>query len=374
MRHPLFAVLILMTGCATGTDRPTATIDTLPGGVIHVVNHAPARWADTNGWKIVLEGQHTYPFDSAGSLDSPNYPHRLASGEMVVLNQIDPFVQRYGPDFTPIGRFGREGSGPGEFRDAAIHSLGDSIAIYDDSRSVLLVVDREGNFISESVVPTFTDWMGDRDSRGLLPLLGRYAATSGAGIMWWSIAEGRAVDSIIGPPEPERRMWKSCSFVIPYQASLDLTPTPSGEAWLGISDADRFVLTRHGHDTLRLVETPNRPRFPADQKRIDEFFDPNGFVWKQCGAEMQRSDIPANRPAWSSLQVDGGGNLWVSRPAAWGRSYDVYDHEGVWLGEVPSPFIAGDNVYWSGDDILSVSESDENGYTLRRYRIVRKLP
>ncbi|MDX2260330.1 MAG: hypothetical protein SFU84_01355 [Gemmatimonadales bacterium] len=369
----LLAVLLVM-GCSAEPDRPSATIDTLPGGVIHVVNHAPAQWSDTTGWKIELQGQKSFPFDSAGSLDAPNYPHRLANGEMVVLNQLPPFVQRYGADFTPLARFGREGSGPGEFRNVALRAFGDSVVIFDESRSAVILTDREGNLISESLVPTFTDWMGDRDTRGLLPLLGRYGAGSGAGVMWWSFAERRAVDSIIGPPAPEERMWRSCSFVIPYQPSLDLAPTPSGQAWFGTSDADRFVLTRHGRDTLRLVETPGRPRFPVSTTRVDEFFDPNGFLWKQCGAEMKRSDIPTTSPAWSSLTVDADGHLWVSRRAEWGRSYDVYDPDGLWLGEVPSPFTADENVYWSGDDILSVSSPGEQGYTLRRYRIVRKAP
>lgn len=365
------AWMAVLAGCSRLTTRSSVSIDTLATGTIQVVNHAPSGWADTNGWKIVLEAEHTYAHDVIGAIDHPNYPHTFANGEMFVVDQTAPSIERYAADFTPQGAFGRKGSGPGEFQSPEARVFGDSIAVLDNSRSVLLLFTHEGKYLQEAVIPAFTDWMGDRDRRGLLPLLGRYRAKSGAGVMWWSFSERRVVDSIIGPAGPEERMWQSCHFVIPYQPSLDLTPTLSGAAWYGVSDKDQFVLTRTGSDTLRLVETPGRPRFPVDVKRIDEFFKPDGFIFKHCGAEMHREDVPTQRPAWSSLVVDGQDNLWVSRPAKYGRSYDVYDPTGRWLGEVPSPIGAAENEYWSGDMVLSVKMLDDGGYTLKRYRIRR---
>jgi len=364
---------VLFCGCST--EAPLSySVDTLPSGTIEIVNHAPNRWADTSGWKIVLQAEHTFPLDTEGALESPNYPHRLSNGEMVVLNQVPPFVQRYAADFTPLGRFGRDGTGPGEFKNPGLYAMGDTIAVLEEGRSVLILFSSDGQLLREDQLPVMTDWIGVRDERGLLPLMGRYRAMSGAGVMWWSVDRGQVVDSIHGPAEPSRIIWTSCGFVPPYQTSLDLAATPSGHAWYGTSDADRFILTSNGSDTLVVASTTGRPRFPVPQDRIDELFKPDGFLAQRCGPAMNRSDVPSQQPAWHRLHVDGRGNLWVRRPAEYGSSYDVYDPQGIWMGEVPSPFRRGENVYWHGDVANSVEILEDGGYTWRRHGISRLVP
>ena len=370
MRQSL-AGLILLVACGSESAPRTYTIDTLPNGTVHVVNTGPSAWADTNGWKLVLEAEHTFPLDSAGALDRPNYPHLLSSGEMVVLNQVPPFIQRYAADFTPLGRIGREGSGPGEYEDPGIRSFGDSVVVLDRLR--LLLFGADGQSISEHIAPSMTDWMGDRDRAGRLPLLGRYRGDqSDAGIMWWSFAEQRVVDSLIGPKGPPEKMIERCAFVLPYQPSVGLTPTLSGQGWFGISDADRFVLSRTGADTIRLVENVDRPRFPVDTARVNEMFKPDGFLVSQCGSDARKEDVPSQRPAWNWLITDAQDNLWVSRPAAYGGSFDVFDTTGVFLGEVPSPIGREENYYWQGDVVMTVELLEDGGFTLRRYRITRE--
>lgn len=367
---PILAALLTLAACDTEAAS-TYSIDTLPNGAIHVLNTAPALWQDTLGWSLVLEAEHRYRADSSGALDRPNYPHLLKNGEMVVLNQVPPFVQRYAADFSPIARFGRQGSGPGEFESPAMRSFGDSLVILDGARGLLLLYDREGNWLGQHQIPNFTDRMGDPDRAGRLPLLGRYASNSDAGVMWWSVAEGRVVDSIIAPKGPPQAMIESCHLVIPFQPRLDLAPTPDGMAWYGVSDADRFVLTRTGRDTLRIVETPSRPRFPIDTTTVNTMLKPDGFMMRLCGPALNRGVFPSGRPAWGSLTVDGRNNLWVHRPASYGRAFDVYDSNGVWLGEVSSPITGDENDYWQGDVVMSVATGDNGDFILRRYRIVR---
>jgi hypothetical protein len=365
--------LFLIAAVAACGDAPagTYTIDTLPNGAVHVVNTAPAMWADTNGWKIVLETEHTFALDAPGYLEAPNYPHTFRDGSMAVVNQLPAYVQRYSPTFEPLQRIGQQGSGPGEFEDAALRVLGDSVVVFDSRRSVLVLFDRDGTYLRQDLVPTMTDWLGIPDHEGSIPLVGRYRAGSDVGVMWWSVAEGRATDSLFGPAGPAMRRWESCMLTIPNQPDLDLAPAPARRAWYGISDADRFVLTTTGTDTVRIAETIGRPRFPGDSARLDELFDPDGFFVERCGPEMRRGDVPREQPAWRGLTMDAQGNLWVRRPAEFGASYDVYDVEGIWLGEVPSPFGRDENVYWQGDVAMSVTRPDESGYTLRRYRVER---
>jgi hypothetical protein len=361
--------LLFLAACAE-TGANSYTVDTLPSGAIQVINTAASRWADTSGWKLVLEAEHTYPLDSAGALDRPNYPHLLSNGEMVVLNQVPPFIQRYAADFTPLGQVGREGSGPGEYESPAMRTLGDSIVVLDRLR--LLLFGADGAYISEHIAPTMTDWMGAHDRAGRLPLLGRYRGNdSDAGIMWWSFTEGRVVDSIIGPVGPPPKMVESCAFVLPYQPEVSLTPTLSGMAWYGVTDVDRFVLTDNGEDTLRIVENSGRPRFDVDSARVNEMFKEGGFLRQMCGADLNRDEVPTRRPAWSWMITDAQDNLWVARPAAYGGSFDVFDSTGVFLGEVASPIRSEENYYWQGDAVMTVEMLEEGGFTLRRYRIGR---
>ena len=360
------ALCIMLIGC---TAKPTDTgvvIDTLPSGAIHVANSAPARWADTSGWKIVLEIERTFPMDSAGSLEAPNYPYAFPDGGVVVLDQMRRVVQRYDAALTPLGTFARKGGGPGEFENPGLATIGDTVVALDGAR--LQLFSKDGTYLSEATVP-FTDGLGIRNTNGHLALVGR-SKSGGPAVLWWSIADERVVDSMIGPKGPEQRMWEECRFVIPYQAEMQMTPTRSGLAWYGVNDADRFVLTRTGRDTVRIIETPGRPRFPVNARRLDEMFAPGGPFLKMCPV-MKRSDVPSQAPAWSWLTIDAEDNLWVARPAAYGGSFDVYDSTGRWLGEVPNPIGRGENDYWQGDVIITVSESDESGYTLRRYKVRR---
>lgn len=370
MRRALPLALALTIACA-GAEPAAYTIDTLPNDVVHVVNHGPSGWTDTLGWKLSLEAEHTFGLDDPGSMNYPNYPHRLSSGRFVVLNQIPPFIQIYDSMFTPLARVGRKGSGPGEFVNPDLGVYGDSIVVFDGGRGVLLLFDGDGTYLQEHLVSGFPDRFAPRDRAGRLPLLGRYLADDRPGVKWWSLTERRAVDSVGGPVSPPEKMAERCRLVLPYQPELEMAPTRAGLVWYGVSDGDRFVLTRTGRDTVRIAETPGRPRFPVDPARLDEMFDPNGFFKQQCGDDLRREDVPTQRPAWHWLVVDDDDNLWVQRPSAYGGGFDVYDPEGRFLGEVPSPLGSEENEYWQGNGMMSVERLEEGGYTLRWYRIQR---
>lgn len=122
---------------------------------------------------------------------------------------------------------------------------------------------------------------------------------------------------------------------------------------------------------MLLVENVDRPRFPVDTARINEMFKPDGFLVAQCGSDARKEDVPSQRPAWNWLITDAQDNLWVSRPAAYGGSFDVFDSTGVFLGEVPSPVGREENSHWQGDVVMTVEVLEDGDFVLRRYRISR---
>jgi len=73
-------------------------------------------------------------------------------------------IRRYGQDGTHLGDLGREGDGPGEFRDLlSIKTLPDGrIAAYDESTHLVSFYDSAGRYLDRVRVPKhFVGGVGD---------------------------------------------------------------------------------------------------------------------------------------------------------------------------------------------------------------------
>ncbi|MBP9897908.1 MAG: hypothetical protein KBF28_06030, partial [Gemmatimonadales bacterium] len=73
-RTPALALAALLAGCslaAKDSALATAEIDTLPGGIIQVTNSGPTKWADTSGWRLVLEREIVPEEGSPGEIGNP---------------------------------------------------------------------------------------------------------------------------------------------------------------------------------------------------------------------------------------------------------------------------------------------------------------
>lgn len=66
---------------------------------------------------------------------------RLASGEIAVANEGTSEIRFFGPDGRYLGAFGREGSGPGEFRSMGrLIRFGDTLAVHDSRTNRLTIL------------------------------------------------------------------------------------------------------------------------------------------------------------------------------------------------------------------------------------------
>src|SRR5690606_37389200 len=61
----LLALALALAGCRTDAPTAMATVETLPGGGIHVVNHDPIEWRGFDGWHLVEERVITSAPDGA---------------------------------------------------------------------------------------------------------------------------------------------------------------------------------------------------------------------------------------------------------------------------------------------------------------------
>ncbi len=363
-----------LAACMPGsqaTRSGSASIDTLPSGLIEVTNHGPSGWADTNGWKFVKVSERVFALDTPGAMDTPNFPAPFPDGGMVVVNQKPVYLARFSPGLEPLGRFSRDGAGPGEFRGPEIFVARDSIYVIDNARSILAAFDRQGRLGRETLIPCCVNEIGPVDASGRLAMVGPFGKLQTA-IRWWSLDAGVAVDSVVLPAGPQPVVVKPCSFELPYQPQRVVAAGANGLTWWGVSDADRFVLTRRGTDTM-LVTSNDRPRVPVTDADLAPIFDDTTFFFKMCGPDLaaHRGDVPKVKPAFKSLMVDDQGDLWVERSAMPKSFLDVYAPDGRWLGVVPIPFSNDENWWWRGDQVASVETRDDGAFVLRRYRIDR---
>ena len=125
---------------------------------------------------------------------------------------------------------------------------------------------------------------------------------------------------------------------VPFVHQPSWQMDPRGFFWVEPGDGYRLVaLSAERHDTLRIVEREHTP-VPVTREEVDEAME--RFETGQLagsGADMDRSRIPDHHPPIQRYRTDDVGRLWVRRPLGGGRyAWDVFDAEGIYLGEVTS--------------------------------------
>lgn len=83
-------------------------------------------------------------------------------------------------------------------------------------------------------------------------------------------------------------------------------------------------------------------------------------------------EFPATTPAYTTLQIDDSGNLWVrrfARPGLESEDWDVFSPSGVWMGTVAAPI--GLTITKIGDEyVLGIFEDEIGTEFVRMYPLV----
>lgn len=121
-------------------------------GVIFIRNAEIGTWGDTPRWAVsdspkvqigVVEGDPAYELRLAiGAV-------RMPDGRIIVANRGSSELRIYDPEGRHLHTVGREGEGPGEFRNIGDLWLyrGDSLAVYDVSLRRVSVFDVRPAFV-----------------------------------------------------------------------------------------------------------------------------------------------------------------------------------------------------------------------------------
>ena len=383
--RPCILPLILLAACTPRDSRPaSAVIDTLPNGIITVHNIGPTRWTDSaHAWHFVEVARIEGTADTTSPLIEPSSAALDALGRIVVVDQSPLGIKILDRDGKLVRRFGREGSGPGEFRNPAIAAF-DSLIVADDPELARVeVFDSIGVLLREFPAPCCYFGGTVMNDRGLVFAPTGSADCTKAGAFVRIDAWSGATDTIDLDRLGAEEIWflKTPSggirIGIPYTGREVAGFTESGHLLHGWSDRFGWVEQDIRGDTVRVVtrdwtpvqrpETVRRARFDAMVAGLSR-----NFGEANVRAALHYGDIPAAAEAMLGIEGDPAGRIWVKVFAGdtLRTDYEVFDSTGVLLGRVTAPWSAREVVKWrTPGEVLTEGETSDGFPMLRMWAL-----
>jgi hypothetical protein len=303
--------------------------------------------------------------------------------------------------FDKAGRFlrrsGREGSGPGEYRELGkvFRYQGDSIGIYDGWNRRLSVVSANGTFgraVNIARPPGATGSptpVGSFDNADFVTFVatpptpgvgqekgafhritatwfrhsasGAYVATLGrspAGELFLELADGMVVNWA----PPFQRVHR-------FAVSRDRVFAGDG------TDANVVVLPRDGAvSTIRVRSAQSLDLTPSDiaafrQQQLDRA--PNTQQRGQLEKSFAKTPSPTTMPAFANLRVDSDGAVWIQeypRPGTTTNRWQIVSGNVSAILEVPAAFTITEI---RGDRVAGIWRDENDVETVRVFRIRR---
>ena len=402
---PLLSATILLagTGCEAAPDHELASQSQVEdsAGIIIVDNPRPA--ADSRlGWRVSPQ-----PAVSIGTVEGAEdfQLHRvddalkLRDGRIVVANGGSHQLLVFDGDGNYLTAWGQQGEGPGDFggsygSDGLGPPLlfwvepwpGDSLAIchgtYTGGSHLLAIWDTQGrhgrtiDLARGDAVSTCRDVVHDGTILASRPRSSVFPTPDGSAETGIHRADHEFV--VVAPdgssrvslgPHPGSEtfwIWQETPFVLmdpPFQKSLlwaawgelaVVTPTDHYEIRAYQTDGTLARIVRLDHD----VRSPTQADLDNHQtERLSRGASAN-FV-----TALEAHPVPESFPAFSAIEVDFLGNLWVREynlPGEQGRAlWSVFDPDGLVLGfvETPPELV----IYEIGDDYILGKATDDLG-------------
>ncbi len=378
----LVSVLAVM-GCAGGERQGQVEVDTLESGAILVHNSALGTWGPGEAWRAVEEVR-------IGSADATDPVVLFADvwdvtvdalGRIYVLDRQPKEVRVFDRGGRHVRTLGREGGGPGEFRNPIGLAWGPegNLWVTDTGNARYEVFDTAGNYVDSRprrIRGWGYPWGGGFDRSGRLyepSLFSDPAIRASRRVFIRHSVNGE----VLATDTFELPQYESMVQRIEVEGGLTIVGIPfaprltwrfdGGDGvWFSVNEAYRLYYRTLGGDTVRIVEREYSPIAVTDsdrssvRDRFAEFGEPatNEIIAR----------IPEVKPAFESFVVDDRGYLWVAQTSATEQdisrgsvTFDVFDPEGRYLGPMhveigtrPPPRIIGDQLVGVVRDELGV--------------------
>lgn len=337
----------------------------------------------------------------------------LSDGSLLVADPLGGVLVRLDPDLSVATRLGREGEGPGEYRqpDAIWPIGGDRSLLVDLGNARLTIVEPDGT-LGEDTPIMLPGGEGPDQMRLAIP-----GGTDGSGHVYFT-------GSSMGPEGPRDSIellrvdpWDPAPETVAMLEGPELTvqrsggandqsvnvrqvPFGGGDTWGVATDGSLFI-ARSGDYRVEYHRAAGSVRAgpPMDVRRVGigtdeklEWIDEsarNGGVGvsvevengrrqvsmgRSTGqrAELDSYDWPEAKPPFENarIRIDSGGNGWVRRslPAGEPPLYDVFDTQGRHVKSVRFP--ESRTLLGFGDGLLYAARTDEfDQQFLERYDV-----
>lgn len=401
------AVLLALPGC-DATRGPAERFQVRDSAGVRVVENRGGAWGPGEAWLVESEAAL-----ALGEMEGPEEMRFFrirdlalrSDGVVVVADGGSSQLRAFGPDGSLLWRQGREGDGPGEYRDPSTVLLlaGDSVAVYDRRARRVTVLDPAGG-VARSFVPEIPEgaslaapvarvapqrWVvngGVTFSAGE----GSTEATERPDIIYhWMDAEGEALGVLDTLPSRARLVQRDEGSVgvwtVPFSRPGQVA---AGGGRVVTADPDRGEWrVRDDTGTLEMVlrlEVERPPVTPRDWERALELaLSPAGEevesdvrrMTEEAWAAMER---PERHPVSEGLFVDGEGAIWVEQfrppwvgdePVRWW----IFLPDGRFGGEVSTPADLEVRVV-TRDAVLGTATDEMGIERVRLHRIRNRTP
>jgi hypothetical protein len=302
-----------------------------------------------------VEGSETETFGRVGAIAAGR------DGRIWVLDGQGPVIRMFDPDGCYVRDVGRQGSGPGEYRQVlgmqALHAGG--VAIWDIGNNRITVYDEDGDYATSHRIGSglFTADAFHVDTAGRFYVRASDADGSLSGVLIRVAATGEVIDSIALPREEEDSsplvVYTSEGPLYPYTTATQFAWSPFG--YLVTGRNDRYSIDLFADDPVR-IERPHEP-LPVSSGERDDWQALFDYRDRMMATKVNTS-IPSVKPVFRAIEVGADGRIWVDRyvageedptraePREGGppvrryterRTFDVFEPDGTFVGTTIVP-------------------------------------
>lgn len=355
----MLAALITATALSACGDRASqdgeravalsTTVDTV-GGVVHVRNAGTA-----SQWELV-------PVVSIGPADVSLEQGPAEFGEVIsialdpsgeavyVADRLHCEIRVFDLDGAHLRTFGRCGEGPGELTEYffSIARVGDKLLALDFGNGRIGEFSAAGEWLGQRRIRA---GMGGGAQQRLHPVGWNEAyafqfAQGDLGPLYAGHDEAGLTPDTVPAALSQRGLiiceynegWVS-SFTVPFVSVPVQHPGPGGLRYSATTGEYRVAVTR-GDDTLRIIERDlpaeaiSDEEWDAGNQEFREFREEMPGAGASC--EPGRPERPIAKPFINEIWVAPDGRLWVEVVRTAGNRWEVFDADGVLLGQAPA--------------------------------------
>ena len=360
LRRAFTSAALLAAGGACSGERAEVQVEYRDSvGIVIVESFAP-QWGGADAWLLdslpffALSGPGA-AYEFAGVPDATV----LSDGRLVVLDEGSHQVRFFDQDGEFLHAIGREGEGPGDFERLTSVSefRGDSVLVFDYWLRRGTILDGTGTLsrvmmLGAELQVQELDPVVDGSLVAKTWSLETFMEIQGAYRAQYQI-RGVAADGVVGDTIATIAGWSGFKVNREDGRSADYAPLFLVDGHLSVSSAgivlgsaDRMEFSRYSTagELERIVRVPSLDE-PLDDEEIRA--ERAAMLRPESSGDMRRlvESLPAPemRPAYSDLQIDSEGFVWVARYWSRRRHADdpvlwyVFDPNGAWLGGLTTP-------------------------------------